>query len=175
MTVKPSTEENHARRMGVARVGAEDSPLRALPSIDALLRTETAKSLRPQIGAEHLTALAREVTEGLRHELHTRAQGSPAMAEYSRVALLEEAKRRLVAAHRREVGRGLHRVINATGVILHTNLGRAPLSDAARRAVADEAARYCTLEYDLRTGARGARGARVEELLRDLTGAEAAL
>src|SRR5215471_10523603 len=158
-----------------AKLSAENRSLRALPSIDALLRTEAAESLRPQIGAEHLTALAREVTEGLRHELQARTEASPAAAEYSRVALLDEAKRRLVAAHQREVGRGLHHVINATGVILHTNLGRAPLSDAARRAVADEAARYCTLEYDLRTGARGARGARVEELLRDLTGAEAAL
>jgi L-seryl-tRNA(Ser) seleniumtransferase len=69
----------------------------------------------------------------------------------------------------------LRHVINASGVILHTNLGRAPLSEAARRAITNEAARYCTLEYDLETGERGRRGARAEQLLVDLTGAEAAL
>src|SRR5437868_5319256 len=56
-----------------------------------------------------------------------------------------------------------------------SKLLRAPLSEAARRAIADEAARYCTLEYDLETGERGRRGARVEQLLVELTGAEAAL
>src|SRR5207248_380026 len=71
--------------------------------------------------------------------------------------------------------KGVRRVINASGVVIHTNLGRAPLSEAARRAVENEAARYCTLEYDLETGERGRRGARVERLLTDWTGAEDAL
>ena len=70
---------------------------------------------------------------------------------------------------------GFGRVINATGVIIHTNLGRAPLSDAARDALAREAASYCALEYDVATGKRGRRGARVEDLLTELTGAEEAL
>jgi L-seryl-tRNA(Ser) seleniumtransferase len=81
----------------------------------------------------------------------------------------------LVKAHEAEIRSSLRRVINATGVILHTNLGRAPLSDAARRAVAKEAAGYCSLEYDLATGERGRRGARVEDLLEQMTGAESAL
>jgi L-seryl-tRNA(Ser) seleniumtransferase len=65
-------------------------------------------------------------------------------------------------------------VVNATGVVLHTNLGRAPLSDAARAAVA-EAAGYATVEYDLAAGVRGRRGAAAEALLLEATGAEAAL
>jgi len=69
----------------------------------------------------------------------------------------------------------VRRVINATGVIMHTNLGRAPLSEAARHAVAVEAAGYCALEYDASIGSRGKRGGHVEELLMQLTGAEAAL
>ncbi|HEV3471047.1 MAG TPA: L-seryl-tRNA(Sec) selenium transferase, partial [Pyrinomonadaceae bacterium] len=72
-------------------------------------------------------------------------------------------------------GATLRPVINATGVIIHTNLGRAPLSEAAREAVAREAAGYCTLEYDLAAGARGRRGARAEALLAELAGAEEAL
>ncbi|HEY0101196.1 MAG TPA: L-seryl-tRNA(Sec) selenium transferase [Pyrinomonadaceae bacterium] len=154
--------------------------LRALPSIDALLRTDAARTLGERTGLQRLTALARSVTDELRAELQARASAetagaAPANGDLSREALLAEAVKRLERAVERVESSGLRRVINATGVILHTNLGRAPLSDAARRAVADEAAGYCTLEYDLETGTRGRRGAGVEELLSELTGAEAAL
>jgi L-seryl-tRNA(Ser) seleniumtransferase len=157
--------------------------LRALPSVDALLRTPEAQALRERVGAEHLTALARAVTEGLRAELRSRdgaqedeATTDEAMTDKaSRGALLAEAARRLASAARLEESRGLRRVINATGVVLHTNLGRAPLSTSARRAVSREAAGYCTLEYDTETGARGRRGARAEELLAEVAGAEEAL
>jgi L-seryl-tRNA(Ser) seleniumtransferase len=152
--------------------------LRALPSVDALLRTAEARALLEQTGARQLAALARAVTEELRAELLSAAGDGAAEGEAvagSRQALLAEAVRRLGQMVRRERLSGLRRVINASGVILHTNLGRAPLSEAARRAVANEAARYCTLEYDLEKGARGRRGARVERLLAELTGAEDAL
>ena len=69
----------------------------------------------------------------------------------------------------------LRRVINATGVIVHTNLGRAPLAAAALAQVAEAAGGYSNLEYDLEAGGRGSRQAHVGELLRRLTGAEAAL
>jgi L-seryl-tRNA(Ser) seleniumtransferase len=147
--------------------------LRALPSVDALLHTQEASTLRERLGAEHLAALARAVTDELRAELRQQSDGDG--VTLTRDDLLAEATRRLALSAERESARGLRRVINATGVVLHTNLGRAPLSDAARRAVAQEAAGYCTLEYDTATGARGRRGARAEELLAELTGAEDAL
>src|SRR5690606_28853494 len=78
----------------------------------------------------------------------------------------------ICSAERRKL---FQRVINATGVIIHTNLGRAPLSADAVRAVSKTAARYCNLEYDLGTGKRGRRGERAEILLTELTGAESAL
>jgi L-seryl-tRNA(Ser) seleniumtransferase len=150
--------------------------LRALPSVDALLQTETARALKVSVGAKHLTRLARVVTDELRATLSARASiETSTNGDHSREALLAEAELRLERVCRLEASRGLRRVINASGVILHTNLGRAPLSEAARHAVADEAARYCTLEYNLETGARGRRGERAEQLLVDLTGAEAAL
>ncbi|HEX8139383.1 MAG TPA: L-seryl-tRNA(Sec) selenium transferase [Pyrinomonadaceae bacterium] len=153
--------------------------LRALPSVDALLRTPEARSLRTTVGPEHLTALARKVTEEMRAGIQAGHESAVVTGQQNgdrtRASLLAEAARRLLRATEREAASGLRRVINASGVILHTNLGRAPLSEAARRAVAEEAGRYCTLEYDTETGRRGRRGARVEALLSDLTGAEGAL
>src|SRR5262249_25366356 len=92
----------------------------------------------------------------------------------ARARLLKEAEQQLAQVHRDDVTGGLHRVINATGVILHTNLGRAPLSEAARKAL-ESAGGYCNLEYDTRAGARGRRSGRAEDLLAYLSGAEAAL
>jgi L-seryl-tRNA(Ser) seleniumtransferase len=80
----------------------------------------------------------------------------------------------LVAAARARLRPSLRRVMNATGVIVHTNLGRAPLAPAARVAVARAAAGYANLELDLGTGTRASRHDHVEGLLRELTGAEAA-
>ncbi|HEX5705830.1 MAG TPA: L-seryl-tRNA(Sec) selenium transferase [Pyrinomonadaceae bacterium] len=161
------------------KTDSQNSPLRALPSVDALLRTPEARALDARTGAERLAAAAREVVEELRAEMLAReGRGGVAASVESgltREALLEEAARRLGRRVEAQERRRLRRVINATGVILHTNLGRAPLSEAARRALAREAAGYCTLEYDAETGARGRRGARCAELLAELTGAEDAL
>src|SRR5215203_839445 len=146
--------------------------LRFLPSIDALLRSETAGKLLPETGAKHLTVLARSVIDGLRREIQDKSESA---ADFSRENLLTEAEKRLEHVWRGEQSTSLQRVINATGVIIHTNLGRAPLSEKARQAIFDEASRYCNLEYNLETGKRGRRGARAEHLLAELTGAESAL
>ena len=144
--------------------------LRGIPSVDQLLRSDAAVQLREAIGTQRLTAIVREITDQMRAQIELGALGGR-----SKEALLAEGIQQLQKAGAREALGGIRRVINATGVILHTNLGRAPLSVAARTAVAKEAAGYCTLEYDLSTGERGKRGGRAEELLVQLTGAEAAL
>lgn len=163
----------------VKPASSKATPLRSLPSVNALLRTETAKRFISAVGTRRVTAVAREVTEELRSEVRSRSPSSKTKTSidgaHPRGDLLAEATIRLELACQREANPGLRRVINCTGVILHTNLGRAPLSEAARRAIAEEAARYCTLEYDLESGARGRRAARVEKLLRELTSAESAL
>ena len=158
----------------MAQTQTVNSLLRSLPSVDLLLRTATARSLQEDVGLEHLSDLARKVTDELRQEILTAPTRFQDADAASRTALLAEAERRLMNAHQQEESSGLRRVINATGVILHTNLGRAPLSEAARAAM-QEAAGYCSLEYDLVAGERGRRGGRVEDLLTNLTGAEAAL
>src|SRR5882757_2612294 len=144
--------------------------LSLLPSVDGLLRSETARKLAVDAGVKHLTLLARAVIDALRTELTDGGENLSISSE----KLLKEAEKRLQTAWEEQARTRLQRVINATGVIVHTNLGRAPLSEAAKSAVA-AAAGYCTLEYDLATGKRGRRGARAEKLLADLTGAESAL
>lgn len=154
-----------------------NSLLRELPSIDALLKTDTAHRLAAQVGGARLTGLARLATENLRRQLRAKSSATRSIDngnEAHRSELLKTAEAELLRLHQAQVATGVRRVINATGVILHTNLGRAPLSQAARDAIA-EVSGYCTLEYDTLTGRRGARGSRAEQLLVDLTGAEAAL
>jgi len=139
--------------------------LRHVPSVDQLLRTDAARELRERVGTRRATNIARSVIAEIRASVRDGAASN---------GLLAEAVRRMEETAERESQSGIKAVINATGVLLHTNLGRAPLSQAARDAI-DEAARYCSLEYDLESGARGGRGTRVESLLKDLTGAEDAL
>ena len=150
--------------------------LRLLPSVDGILRSAVAEKIGKQCGAKHLTILARTVSESLRQEILEKVNNGTIESEnYSREDLLKESEQRLEQAWADEQRSRLQRVINATGVVIHTNLGRAPLSENAQKAVAEEAARYCALEYNLETGKRGKRGANVENLLAELTGAEGAL
>ena len=150
----------------------KQSALRILPSIDTLLRSPTATRITNETGKPHLTTLARTTMDLLRREISGSQNGDKS---YSREELLTLAETRLESAWQSEQNSSLRKVINATGVIIHTNLGRAPLSENARRALLETASGYCNLEYDISTGKRGKRGARVEELLAELTGAESAL
>ena len=124
------------------------------------ISTELRRRLRS------LPSVDRLATAVARAELHARR---------SELVAGDRAERDLVEAARARMRPSLRRVLNATGVIVHTNLGRAPLADSARAAVLRAADGYSNLEYDLGRGARGSRGAHLEALLRELTGAEAAL
>jgi L-seryl-tRNA(Ser) seleniumtransferase len=153
----------------------EASILRLIPSVDELLRTEAAIALRDSIGTRRLTTIARLVIGEIRSTVQAEQRIDGRLANGTSAGLLAEAVRRLEETSKAERLTGIRHVVNATGVVLHTNLGRAPLSKAACAAVTAEASRYCTLEYDSITGRRGGRGSRVESLLKDLTGAEDAL
>jgi L-seryl-tRNA(Ser) seleniumtransferase len=130
--------------------------LRSLPSVN-----ELAGAL---VGVSHGLAVraAREAVEAGRDRI--RAGEPPGDIEGDARARAELAQ-----------ASGPRPVLNATGVIVHTNLGRAPLAERAMRAVAEVGARYSDLEYDRDSGARGSRQDHVEGLLRELTGAETAL
>jgi L-seryl-tRNA(Ser) seleniumtransferase len=141
-----------------------EDPRRGLPKMDVLLgRPELAERVAV-FGHGPVVGAAREALEASRRAV---AGGGP-------VPGVEELVARVARALDGAWARRTRGVVNATGVVLHTNLGRAPLSAAARAAVA-EAAGYASVEYDLAAGARGRRGAAAEAMAREATGAEAAL
>lgn len=138
---------------------------RKLPSVDALLRRAEVTALLADFGPEQVT----DALRGLLDESRTDIQrGGRAPDE---VALVVRLSERLDQSRRPS----LRSVINATGVIIHTNLGRAPLSAGARQAIQSAATGYNNLEYDIDAGERGSRHTHARQLLRQLTGAEDAL
>ena len=141
-----------------------DNPYRALPSVDRLLADER---LRPLGEGERpvVTELARQALETARTAV---AAGRPAPTEDQ----LVESVLGLAEVVLRP---SLRPVINATGVIIHTNLGRAPLSEDAIAAMVAVSGGYSNLEFDLEAGERGSRFEHLEPLLRQLTGADAAM
>ena len=138
---------------------------RRIPSVDRLLSDERLRALAAEVSHETVAALARE-------RLETARRG---VADGVAPPLLDVLVEDVCAAAARLLAPAPAPVINATGVVLHTNLGRAPLSAAAAEAVARVASSYSDLELDLEEGARGSRQAHVSGILRHLTGAEAGL
>ncbi len=147
-------------------MNAANNPLRALPSVEALLSSSSGQHLITQYGREAVLEAIRETLDGVRQGLR-----SGEKAAYDVESLLS-----LIAHHlQAQFTPSLRPVINATGTILHTNLGRAPLSLEAQQAILAVAAHYNTLEYDLESGKRGSRLRHASDFLVDVTGAEAGL
>jgi L-seryl-tRNA(Ser) seleniumtransferase len=138
---------------------------RSIPSIEQLRQRPAMRALEEQFGRPAVIDALRAEAELLRTQL---AEGRAIEDEVGQIE--GRAADRLRASRRLS----LRRVINATGVILHTNLGRAPLGTLAAQAVTTAATSYTNLEYDLEQGARGRRDIHADRLLCELTGAEAA-
>ena len=139
--------------------------LRSLPKVDEVLRQPALAAM--DLPQSVITDLVRQHIDGLRRRvLEEDLQTLPSMDD-----LCEEICKAAKAAAKPS----LRPVINATGITLHTNLGRACLSEKAVEAAADAARRYSTLEYDVESGQRGSRYSHVEKLLCKITGAEAAM
>jgi L-seryl-tRNA(Ser) seleniumtransferase len=151
---------------------------RVVPSIEQLRQRPRVAALQERYGHAALVEALRAGTADLRRLLSSAApaEGEPApdlpTTSDEAAAMIESG---LQARLRAMFQPSLRPVINATGVIVHTNLGRAPLSDAALDQVAGVGRRYSTLEYDLGAGGRGHRDAHAAQLLCRLTGAEAAV
>ena len=149
-----------------AAAPAKQNLLRSIPQVDEVLQwltdvVDAPMFLEKQAVREELELLRQNILLGKKVN----------KADFSRKKIIEQVQKRLLI----KLGPNFKRVINATGVVIHTNLGRSILPFDAREALVQAGTRYSNLEYDLTTGKRGSRYSLVEKLLCDLTGAEAAL
>ena len=153
----------------MTRAGKGGGPgsLRALPSVEALLATAPLRAVLAKAPRPLVLAETRAAVQGHRDALRRGRSAAPPSVE----AIAAEAASRVEAAIRPS----LRPVLNATGVVLHTNLGRAPLAEEAVAAVISAARHYTNVELTLATGSRGSRMAHLEPLLREILGAPAAL
>jgi len=142
-----------------------ENKFRSLPSVDKLLSDSRIKQLGDIYPHNLLVDLIRQRLDQERSAI---AQGAPSSS-------LDEIAGSIIYRANALASPRPRYLINATGVILHTNLGRAPLSKEAMAAMDEVARGYCDLEFDLDSGSRGSRNTHVEQLLCQLTGAEAAL
>ncbi len=147
---------------------AVNALLRAVPSIDELLRASVVQNALKECGRELLASVLREAVDAARAQLLR--EGEAAREACGAEALIQQALRRLAAL----LAPSLQRVFNLTGTVLHTNLGRAPLPSEAIEAMTAVASGASNLEYDLASGRRGDRDVHVEQWICRLTGAEAA-
>ena len=145
---------------------AELSLLRQIPAVDELLGRAALRALEARVGRRLVVDATRKVLQGLR------ARISSGQISGVSVEMLEEE---IISASQSTSELSLRPVINATGVILHTNLGRAPLAREAVEHLAETAARYSNLEYDLAQGERGKRDTHTDRLFAQLLGAERTL
>jgi L-seryl-tRNA(Ser) seleniumtransferase len=141
--------------------------LRKLPSVDVLIRAAEMLQLAESYGHDGVSDAVRVVLRRLREEIASGLLDENAL-ELARAGLARAVENEL----RRTFSYSLRPVINATGVILHTNLGRAPLGEAALEHVRETGASYSNLEFDLTEGARGKRDVHVDRLFRQLVNEE---
>lgn len=148
--------------------------LRQIPSVDELLGQPRLAELAGRVDRDLLV----EVTRAVLAELRLRIAGQFNPSELAELTLLSDPgalEARISTLVERMLAHSLQPVINATGVVLHTNLGRAPLHAGVGEEFRNTATRYTNLEYDLESGTRGRRDVHMSPLLERLTGAEAAI
>ncbi len=154
-------------------VGKYQSLLRELPAVDRLLREPVLEELLQRLPRRVVLHSAQETIDSYRRRLTDQvgAEDAAGRIDLSPAGLALEA----AAMAEKKAGSNLRALINATGIIIHTNLGRAPLPEAAVKAMTSIAENYNNLELSLESGNRGSRQEHLEELLCELSGAEAAV
>lgn len=144
--------------------------LRKIPSIEELLNTPELQKLTDQHDRAVVVSVARSIVDNLRTEISTIDDTSKAEEMVSLPSIAAE----ITASVAKKFAPSIRHAINGAGIVLHTGLGRAMLSQAAVDQITDVARGYCTLATDVETGQRGSRDTHVASLLCELTGAEAA-
>jgi L-seryl-tRNA(Ser) seleniumtransferase len=143
----------------------KESPYRSLPSVNALLQTEEVSELVDKFSHEAVTTVAREVL----------GKARAVIKDTGTTPAIESMVYEILKLANRAWGAWPKHVVNATGVVLHTNLGRSPLSIDTARAAVESASMYSDLEFELGSGKRGSRNAHISELLSQTTGAAAGI
>lgn len=159
-------QQNNNRKSDLMTPDNKNKILREIPSMDRLLRAPQIAEYEKQLGHANVKALLAELLCTVRGEILSGERTSADSGEIAARALS------MLASH---TVQDLRTVVNATGVVLHTNLGRSPIAAEAAKHACDTAASYSTLEYSLENGRRGSRNDHVERLICRLTGAESAL
>ena len=147
-----------------------ENNLRYIPKMDDFLEDHDINSFNSQLSGKVILKVLREEIENLRASIK-----AGEVSVNDKASAFEYVKRRSVTAIEKKLSNRLKRVINATGVIIHTNLGRAPLHKDTAFKTAETVSGYNNLEYNVSEGKRGSRMSYVEELLKDITGVEAAI
>src|SRR5258707_656066 len=147
---------------------AKSDLYRLLPSVEDLLRDPELAPLLERGGQPAMAEAIRTVLEQLREEISSEHLASAESVELAVAGLADAIARQLRAA----MAFSLQPVINATGVVLHTNLGRAPLAEAALKRIGEVAGRYSNLEFEIADGERGKRDVHVERLFARLLNQE---
>ena len=150
------------------------SLLRSIPPMEEFLNTSWAAEFTASLGREYVKKTIAEVLGDIRNDIG-RENSAVNKHEQTRTTLSELTASRVMALLRKKSSSTLKHVVNATGVVIHTNLGRAPLAREALKAVNETAGSFSTLEYSPEKGGRSGRNSHIEWLVCHITGAEAAL
>jgi L-seryl-tRNA(Ser) seleniumtransferase len=147
--------------------------LRAIPSVDELLSSARLSEFSARVSHQSIVVAARSVIAAFRARISEHPFGAPSKLKRGEIA--EQLIGEIIADVNASLKPSLRSVINATGVVLHTNLGRAPIGAEFFEHIRAVSTQYSNLEYDLETGARGTRDVHTSRLLQKLTGAESAI
>lgn len=146
---------------------AKANIMRMLPSVDELVKHEKLADLNDSIPSTRIKNSVRDAVAALREEYLSK-KDDPEFVPYGEDEILDKVISRIMADHETS----LKKVINGTGIVIHTNLGRSLLPEVVKDALLDAAFSYNNLEYDLETGRRGSRYTHLESTIKELTGAE---
>jgi L-seryl-tRNA(Ser) seleniumtransferase len=145
--------------------------LRGLPKVDELLNHQGLTSLIEKYPRETITDAIRETIDGLRNDILSDVEGLLDESFLEIQSVINKVKAKTIKTNSYK----LRRVVNGTGVVIHTNVGRSCLSHSIKEHIGEIACYYSTLEFDIENGKRGSRYSHVEELICKLTGAESAM
>lgn len=153
------------------------NPLRLVPSVNDLLQNEKVISMIAYVGRDNIKTIIQEAINEIKQELLKlkATEAEDKMTFLTKEKLTEWVIRKAEVKIDEKDKNSLKKLINGTGIVLHTNMGRAPLSKRITDKLASVAGGYCNLEYSVEEGRRGSRYACVEELLVKMTGAESAV